>query len=182
MVGAVGGPQPGGGCGAGIGELGQSGAQETIVEPGQEHRLGEPGAGDLVAVGVRDALDEAVHAQPPQVIAHLPAGDGLGGLAGELRDEGAQVAVSETTGQELEGAQGGEQGVRAQVTEPEPGNAGAGCGDDRAGDGGEGTGPVDRVVAESLGVQETPADLEADLCQGGQIMQPLADAEVNGGR
>ena len=69
----------------------------------------------------------------------------------------------------------------AQVTEPQPGNAGAGCGDDRAGDGGEGTGPVDRVVAESLGVQETPVGLEADVRQGGQIMQPLADAEVNCG-
>ena len=86
----------------------------------------EPDAGDLVAVGVRDALDEAVHAQPPQVVAHLPAGDGLGRLAEELRDEGAQVAVGETVGQEPEGAQGGEQGVRARVAEPQPGNAGAG--------------------------------------------------------
>ena len=68
----------------------------------------------------------------------------------------------------------------AQVTEPQPGNAGADWGDDRAGDGGEGAGPVDRVVAESLGVQETPVGLEADVCQGGQIMQPLADAEVAG--
>ncbi len=91
------------------------------MEPGQEHRLREPDAGDPVAVGVRDALYEAVHAQPPRVIAHLPAGDGLGSLAGELRDERAQVAVGETVGQELEGAQGGEQGVRAQVTEPYPG-------------------------------------------------------------
>ena len=88
------------------------------MEAGKEHRLGEPGTGDLVAVGVRDTLYEAVHAQPPQVIAHLPAGDGLGGLAEELRDEGAQVAVGETVRQELEGAQGGEQGVCAQVTEP----------------------------------------------------------------
>jgi hypothetical protein len=30
-----------------------------------------------------------------------------------------------------------------------------------------------------LGVQETPVGLEADVRQGGQIMQPFADAEVN---
>ena len=92
---------------------------QAIVKPGQKHRLSEPGAGDLVAVDVRNAFYEAVRAQPPQVITHLPAGDGLGGLAEELRDERAQVAVGETMGQELKGAQGGEQGVRAQVTEPQ---------------------------------------------------------------
>ena len=34
------------------------------------------------------------------------------------------------------------------------------------------------VVAESLDVQKTSVGLEADLPQGGKIVQPFADAEV----
>ena len=61
-VGAGGGGQvPAAVCGSG--EAGQSGAQEPVVQPGEEQRMGEPGAGDLVAEAVRDAFDEPVLAQ-----------------------------------------------------------------------------------------------------------------------
>jgi len=36
------------------------------------------------------------------------------------------------------------------------------------------------IVADRLDVQETSVGLEADLPQGGQIMQPFADVEVAG--
>ena len=45
-------------------QLGQSAAQEPVVGTGEEHRDLQAEAGDLVAVGVRDALDEPVQAEP----------------------------------------------------------------------------------------------------------------------
>jgi hypothetical protein len=38
----------------------------------------------------------------------------------------------------------------------------------------------DRVVADRLGVEETPVGGEADLPQGGQVAQSFADPEVPG--
>ncbi len=42
------------------GEFGESGSQDAVVDAGEEHGVAQAGGGDLVAVGVRDALDEAV--------------------------------------------------------------------------------------------------------------------------
>jgi hypothetical protein len=44
----------------------------------------------------------------------------------------------------------------------------------------QGVGAGDRVVAESLDVQETPVGRKADLAECGQIGQPLADRKVGG--
>ena len=41
-------------------QFGQAGPQQPVVEAGEEHRVAQAGVGDLVAVGVRDAVDEAV--------------------------------------------------------------------------------------------------------------------------
>jgi hypothetical protein len=78
----------GGGCQAAVadrgpGEAGQPAAQEPVVQAGEEQGLRDAGAGDLVAEGVRDALDEPVLAQAPEVVSHLPRGNGLGGDAEE---------------------------------------------------------------------------------------------------
>ena len=113
VVGAGGCPQPGGGWRAGVGELGQAGDQQALGEPGEEQGLAEAGWGDLVAEAVRDALDEAVDAEPPQVVGDLPAGHGLGVKPQQGREVVAQVAVGETVGQQPEDAQGGQQGLHA---------------------------------------------------------------------
>ena len=52
------------GCGVRSGQLGEPGAQDPAVDAGEEHGVPESGAGDLVAVGVRDAFDEAMRAEP----------------------------------------------------------------------------------------------------------------------
>jgi len=44
----------------------------------------------------------------------------------------------------------------------------------------QGVGAGDRVVAESLDVQQTSVGAEADLPQRGQIGQPFPDLEVAG--
>ena len=180
LVGAVGGAQRGG-CGrAGVGELGQAGAQEPVVDAGEEAGGAQPGVGDLVAEGVRDAFDEAVQAQPPQVVGDLPAGHEPGSLPEQGRQVAAQVGVGEAVRQQAEDAQDGEEGQRARVGQAQPGHAGPGRGDDRVGDLGQGVGSGDGVVAEYLGAQQAPVGGEADLPQRGQVGQPFADPEVAG--
>jgi hypothetical protein len=46
---------------------------------GEEHGLGQPDVGDVVAVAVRDAADEAVFFEAAQVIGGLPGCDRAGG-------------------------------------------------------------------------------------------------------
>jgi hypothetical protein len=53
---------------AGVGELGEAGDQEPLGEPGEEQGLTDADCGDLIAEAVRDAADEAVDAQPPEVV------------------------------------------------------------------------------------------------------------------
>ncbi len=92
----------------------------------------------------------------------------------------AQVGVGEAVRQQAEDAQDREEGLGARVGEAQPGHAGPGFGDDRAGDLGQGGGSGDGVVAECLGAQQAPVGGKADLPQRGQVGQPLADPEVAG--
>ena len=48
--------------------MGGCGSDEPIVYSGEEQCVVQTGVGDLVAVGVWDALDEAVQTKPAQVI------------------------------------------------------------------------------------------------------------------
>lgn len=76
---------------------------------------------------------------------------------------GAQVAVSETAGQQTEHAQRGEQRLDAWIGESQSGDALAGGGGDGFGDGGQGIGAVGGIVAESLDAQQASVGGEADL-------------------
>ena len=62
LVGAVSDAQPGRGRRVGVGELGESGAQEVVVGVGEQQRVRQSGGGDLVAAGSGDACDEPVRA------------------------------------------------------------------------------------------------------------------------
>jgi hypothetical protein len=64
--------------------------------------------------------------------------------------------------------------------EGHPGDALAGAGGDRAGDGGQGSGAVGGIVAELLDGEQAPVGGKADLPQRGQVGQPPADLEVVG--
>jgi len=70
--------------------------------------------------------------------------------------------------------------VHAGVAEAQPGDAGAGVGEDRCGEIGERVGTVDGVVAEALDAEQAPVGGEADLPQGGQVRQPFGQPEVAG--
>ena len=75
--------------------MGGSGSDEPIVYSGEEQRLVQAGGGDLVAVGVRDALDEAVQTKPAQVICCAAGRPGVGVSPKEPGKVDAQVAVGE---------------------------------------------------------------------------------------
>src|SRR5215471_21280792 len=124
--------------------------QAPAAGAGEEQGVPEPGGGDPVAVGARDALDEPVVAQPAEVIAELPAGHGLGGGAEQGCQVVAQVAAGEAAGQQAEDAPGRQQGLGPLAGEGHPGDALAGAGGDWAGDGGQGGGAVGGVAAESF--------------------------------
>ncbi len=51
-----------------VGEVGQSGGQESVVDAGEELRGVQAVVGDEVAVGARDAGDQAAGFQSAQVV------------------------------------------------------------------------------------------------------------------
>src|SRR6266516_388911 len=73
FVGACGGAEPGVRGRAGAGDLGHAGDEEPLAQPGEEEGLADAAGGDLIPVGARDALDDAVRAEPPQVVSDLAA-------------------------------------------------------------------------------------------------------------
>ncbi len=77
----------------GLGELRQGGREHAGVQAGEDHGGVQAGAGDAVAVGAGDPLDQVMAAEPAQVVGDLPGADG--GQAAEFGGELAQVAVGE---------------------------------------------------------------------------------------
>ena len=73
----------------------------------EEERGAQPELRHLITMRPREAFDEAMQAEPPQVVGHPAGGDRLGRLPRERGDVLAQVAVSETARQETEQDQGG---------------------------------------------------------------------------
>ena len=45
-----------------MGELGEAGGQEPVVDAGEEHRGVQAGVGEPISVAVRDAFDQPVGA------------------------------------------------------------------------------------------------------------------------
>jgi len=70
--------------------------------------------------------------------------------------------------------------MAALLTDPQPGDPGAGGGGDRVGDGVQRIDSDDRVVADGLDAQQAPVGGEADLPQGRQICQSFPDPETVG--
>ena len=85
---------------AGVADLGETGAQEVVVDVGEQQRVLQPGVGYAVALAAGDAFDESVDTQAPQVVGHLAGGDVLESFAEEGRGEGAQLTVGESMRQE----------------------------------------------------------------------------------
>src|SRR5450756_687938 len=99
------------------GDDGQASSEGAIVEPGAEDCGSHALSGCTVLVGLGDTLDEAMHAQAPQIV-----GDASGGVLARLVAEErskmlAEVFVSEGAADVEEQEQDVEQGLNAEVGE-----------------------------------------------------------------
>ena len=83
-------------------DLGEFWAEEPRLGAREEERNAQADWGDLVAMTVRDALDEAMQAQTAQVIGH-PAHGVMGWVeAQQLSQQGSHFLISETPQLETE--------------------------------------------------------------------------------
>lgn len=71
----------------------------------------------LVAMRPGNPLDKTMQAQPPQIVGHAAPGEEGGRLPGERGEVLAQIAMSETAGQETEQNQGGPQSQHLRIGE-----------------------------------------------------------------
>ena len=134
--------------------------------------------GNAIAVAARNALDESVEAQTPQVIGGL-AGSVVAVVAQQLCDAVAHVAMAKSGRVESEQTQRLHQGQNPAVAEAEAGGALA-VDADRLADGINVALADETVVAQVFDAQQAPVGGEADLPQCGQIDESPADGEVVG--
>ncbi|MGE5287200.1 MAG: hypothetical protein ACM3ML_08370 [Micromonosporaceae bacterium] len=118
---------------------------------------------------VRQPFDQAVLAEPPQVVGGLPGGDGAWWPAEVFGEELTQVFVEEPAGVQPEHQQDVHERLGAWVGEPQPGGAGSVVVDDGVAGRMQDAGSGDGVMAESLGGQEPPVGGVADLLQDRQV-------------
>ena len=162
----------------GSGEFGQAGGQDAVMDGGEEFRRVQAVVGDLVAVRARDAGDQATVFEPAQVVGDLPGRHGAGVESRSSPVSARRSELAKPWGWQRNTSSADSRGVAAPVGQPQAGHAGAGGGGDRVGDGVQGVGAGDRVVAESLDVQQAPVGGKAELPQVGQAGQPFGDTEV----
>ena len=74
----------------------------TIVGSGEEQRGPESGVGDVVALGVWQAFDDAVEAQAAELIGHGPRPEGFGMAAAEFGQMATQIGSAKARWQETE--------------------------------------------------------------------------------
>ena len=101
-----GGPELGVGWSVDGDDLSQAGAEEAGVGAGEEEGGVESVPGEAVAVGVWEALDQPVEAEPAEVVGHSARGELAGSEAQQWREVRAQIAVGTPGGQETEEDQG----------------------------------------------------------------------------
>src|SRR6266536_481959 len=88
--------------------------QEPVVDLGVEDGDADAVRGEHVAVGVREPADEAVEAQPPQVVGHLPRGVSAAEQPG---DQDTEVLVGEAGCGEQRLAKGATQSNDPRIAE-----------------------------------------------------------------
>src|SRR5271157_5739913 len=83
-----------------LGEIGedsaQAGAQDTVIDSGEEQGDAQAEVGEPVTVCAGDALDDLVQSEAAEMIGHLPGGQSAGGLAEQGGEALAQMAVGES--------------------------------------------------------------------------------------
>ena len=104
------------------GESSPAGAQDAQIDLGGEQGRLQAEGSEKVAVGTRHALNEALQAEPPQIVGHAVGGVDLLIQPYERGHSGTEVAIAESLGQVYEAERGLEQRVDPLVPEPERGD------------------------------------------------------------
>src|SRR5580765_516101 len=149
--------------------LGEFGPEQAGIGSGEEQRDAQAIGCELVAMAVRNALDDAVEAEPAKVV-----GQFSGGIVGwieaqQLRQQDAHFRIGEPAKLKTEDDQYGEQSLDARIIEPQ-------SRDSLTVDLGWPDYPIKSVlpnraiVRNLLDVEKTPVGLEADLTQGRQVL------------
>ncbi len=126
-----------------------------------------------------NALDEAVQAQAPEVVGHASLGELGWGDTQQVSQRLAQVFVGKTLGQQGEQHDDAEQCLDARVVEVQ-GRSPLASDGDRLHHLLEGVLADGAIMADALDVEKTSVGLKADLPQGWEVVQPLADGEIAG--
>lgn len=113
------------------------------------------------------------------MVAHHPLGHGARVFAKQRGEVVSQVAFGESLGQETKDHQGHELRLGGGMVEAQGGST-LTIDDDRAAHLDVGTGSGGGVSADSLDAKQASVGGEADLPQGGKVVQPAVDAEVTG--
>ncbi len=159
--------------------VGHAAQDEAAVDAAQEQCGAEASVGDGVTVAVGDASDEAVQAEPAEVVAHAALGHRARWEPERRGEELSQVGQPEAVVQEPQGHQRLEQRLGGRGIETQGGDALAP----------HLHGPAHlvvglladhRVAAGSFHLQEAAVGRKGDLAQCGQVVQQAPDAELTG--
>jgi hypothetical protein len=86
-----------------FGEIGkysaQAGAQELVIDSGEEQGDAQVEVGEPITMRAGNALDDLVQSQAAKMIGYLPRGQSAGGLAEQGGEASAQMAVGESARQ-----------------------------------------------------------------------------------
>lgn len=160
-------------------DLCQAGTDHSGIQAGEEESHAPTEVGHLVTMRVGNALDQAMQAQPSQVVRHLAWGQLIWGKAQEGCEQHPQFVIGEAQRQKPKGNECAEQGLHAWIGEaqsrdPLPSNR------QRLADLLKGIFSQKAIVADLLDVQQTSVGLKTDEPQSGQVFQPFANVEVTG--
>ena len=128
---------------------------------------------------VGNALDQAMQAQPSQVIGHLAWGQLIWGKAQEGCQQHPQFVIGEAQRQKPKGDECAEQGLHAWIGETQSGDP-LSRNRQRLADLLKSLFSQQAIVADLLDVQKTSVGLKANEPQSGQVFQPFANVEVTG--
>ena len=98
-------------------DMRQAGTEQPGIGAGEEERHAPTEFGHLVAMSLRDPCDQAMQAQPSQVIGHLPWGEMFWEQAQEGCEQCPQLVIGEALRQKPKGNESTEQGLDTWIGE-----------------------------------------------------------------
>src|SRR5215212_3104926 len=150
-------------------DFGQPGAKQPGVGTGEEQGDAQAAGCESVSVAAGYSFDDSVQAQSAEVVGHSASRIGCRVETQHLREQCAQLRISEPLKLETEDSQHGEESLNAWVAEAKRRGALA-IDFDRAHYLIESILPNRTIMGDLLDVQQTSVGSKADLPQCGQVL------------